>query len=159
LAIHKKLTVGSILFTYHTTQYNSYRSLGNKYQINFYALYVKNRRERTTGDTVPLRLLPTLEKLNIKCTPSYTKDFVHAVGCRIFRYYTASSDSPYPLTEHIEKAREALETFLEDSGQTGGVKLDNNEFMTQFKESKMTNKDALFALQKPLKEYVQEEIR
>lgn len=157
MAMHKKLSVGSILFCYHEPTYDVYgaRYNGLKYRIHFKVLYVQNRRERTTGVSVPKSIIPTLDKLGIRYTSHhYESDIVYAIGCRTHTYYVICSDSPYPTAEEVKKARAKLEERLESpEGITQeGVQLMEIDFVKDFKE-KMSNKDALFSLNKPLVEY------
>ena len=157
MAMHKKLRVGSILFCYHEPSYDVYgaRYSGLKYRINFKVLYVQNRRERTTGVPVPKSITPTLDKLGIRYTTQYyDNDHVYAIGCRTHVYDSICSDSPYPTAEEVKKARAKLEERLEspDGITQEGVQLMEIDFVKDFKE-KMSNKDSLFSLNKPLVEY------
>ena len=156
MAMHKKLSVGSILFCYHEPSYDVYgaRYSGLKYRISFKVLYVQNRRERTTGVSVPKKLTPTLDKLGVRYTQHHDNEHVYAIGCRTHTYAQISSDTPYPTAEEVKKARIQLEERLEseDGITQGGVQLMEIDFVKDFKE-KMSNKDALFSLSKPLVEY------
>lgn len=161
MAMHKKLDVGSILFTYHEPRYDlsNHRSGRDKYVIEFKALYVHNRRERSTGAYVPKTLIPTLEKLGIRHQEhSYEHDNTCAVGCRTHVYHRCNSPMPYPTPEQIKAAREDLEGRLTRESITNeGVSLVEIEFVQDFKEKKMSNKDAVFSLSKPLEDYVANE--
>lgn len=162
MAMHKKLNVGSILFTYHEPRYqvNNHRHGRDKYTIDFKALYVHNRRERTSGVHVPKTLIPTLEKLGIRHEDNYyyQSDTTVAVGCRTYVYHRVTSDMPYPTPEQIKAAREKLDSHLEsESARNEGVSLMEIDFVQDFKEKKMSNKDAVFSLLKPLEDYVANE--
>ncbi len=161
MAMHKKLSVGSILFTYHEPRYDysNHRYGRDKYIIEFKALYIHNRRERTTGANVPKSLIPTLEKLGIKYEENhYDRDYVCAVGCRNYIYSRCSSAMPYPSVGQIKFAQEKLENELSAAtARNEGVSLIEVEFVQDFKEKKMSNKDAVFSLLKPLHDYVANE--
>ncbi|PGT10185.1 hypothetical protein [Bacillus cereus] len=161
MAMHKKLNVGSILFTYHEPRYDysNHRNGRDKYIIEFKALYIHNRRERTTGAHVPKSLIPTLAKLGIKYEANhYDNEHVCAVGCRNYIYSRFTSSMPYPSVEQIKLARQKLELELnEESASNEGVSLIEVEFVQDFKEKKMSNKDAVFSLLKPLHDYVANE--
>lgn len=162
MAMHKKLDVGSILFTYHEAKYreHSHRAGLKKYCITFKALYVHNRRERTSGAWVPSSLKPTLEKLSIRWSNSYysQSNQIVAIGCRTLIYYECQSDLPYPSSEQIEKARNELESRLENNSlYNEGVGLMEIDFIEGFKEKKMSNKDGIFSLSKSLEDFVQSE--
>lgn len=161
MAMHKKLNIGSILFAYHEPRYNSYRHRDGreKYDIDFKVLYVHNRRERSAGVDVPISLIPTLEKLGIRHENVYRQtDVTCAVGCRTHVYYSCTSSMPYPSPEQIKAARAALEEQLEaETARNQGVTLSEVEFVQKFREKKMTNKDSVFSLLKPLHDYVANE--
>ncbi|MFE4029258.1 hypothetical protein ACFX4N_24210 [Priestia sp. YIM B13551] len=163
MAIHKKLPVGSILFTYHEPGYNysNHRYGRGKYHIDFKVLYVHNRRERTTGASVPRTLIPTLEKLGIRHQEySYDQQQTSAIGCRTYKYYSFSSNSPYPTAEAIQTAQQELESlFTRETVSVEGIRISlvENDFMKDFKEKKMKNKDAIFSLSKPLHDYLANE--
>lgn len=160
MAIHKKLGVGSLLFTYHYPDYDSYahRRGEAKYHIRFKALYVHNRRERSTGVPVPKTLIPTLEKLGIKYNEFSHTDVI-AVGCRSYTYHSCRSNLPYPSADDVTEASRVLKEKLEsDVASNEGVSLMEIDFIQDFKEKKMSNKDALFSLNKPLQDYVSNEL-
>ncbi|UOE58170.1 hypothetical protein [Cytobacillus oceanisediminis] len=161
MAMHKKLTVGSVLFTFHTPRYEHYlHQAGHpKYRIEFNLLHVYNRRERTSGAPVPKTMIPLLDKLGIRHQSYYNGNSVYAVGCRNHTYYKCQSDLPYPTPEQVQEANKALENFLSQNNirSSYGAELSENPFMKDFQEKKMSNKDAVFSLLKPLDEYVAEE--
>lgn len=164
MAMNKNLDVGSILFTFHKPTYQEYaHSRGNeKYKIEFIALYVHNRRERTSGINVPKSLIPTLDKLKIRHVDvnSYYRehDEVFAIGCRQYVYYSCTSDMPYPTADELKAARKTLDEQLDTSHAVNqGVTLMEIDFIQDFKEKKVTNKDAAFSLLKPLRNYVENE--
>lgn len=163
MAMHKKLGVGSILFTYHEAEYLGHyqRSPEKKYRIQFKVLHVHNRRERTSGTQVPASLKPTLDKLSIRYdNASYysNRDTIYAIGCRSLNYYTCLSDLPYPSAEQVEEARRELDSRLESNTLIyGDTHLMEIDFIEDFKEKKMTNKDALFSLSKSLEDFVSSE--
>lgn len=159
MAMNKNLEVGSILFTYTESIYEhqSHRFGNKKYTIRFKVLYVHNRRERTTGAYVPQTLKSTLDKLGIRQTNSYSGKLC-AVGCRAITYHEVRSNSPYPTSDDIKTAQEKLESNLQNNSLTSyGVNLFEIDFVETFKEKKMSNKDALFAIQKPLEEFINNE--
>ena len=159
MAMNKKLEVGSILFTYTEADYGaqSHRYGRAKYTIRFKVLYVHNRRERTTGVYVPSTLKSTLDKLGIRHTNVYS-DKVCAVGCRALVYHTVQSNSPYPTTDDVKEAQEKLESRLQEHSLSNyGIDLFEIDFVESFKQKKMSNKDALFAIQKPLEDYINNE--
>ncbi|BCT30376.1 MULTISPECIES: hypothetical protein [Bacillus subtilis group] len=159
MAMNRNLQVGSILFTYHEPSYShmNHRSGREKYYISFKALYVHNRRERTSGTTVPKDLIPTLDKLGIRHL-GHDDDTTFAVGCRSYVYYRCKSNLPYPTPEQIQAARAALDSYLErEQAENLGVPLMEVEFVKDFKEKKMSNKDAMFSLLKPLDQYLNKE--
>lgn len=160
MAMHKKLDVGSVLFCYHEPiyEYYAHRRNAGKYSIQFKVLYVHNRRERTTGARVPRKIVPTLDKLSIRYTDDYREEYVYAVGCRAATYKTYRSDLPYPTAEQIKEARASLEAMLETGELCNeGVRLMSIDFVDSFKEKKMSNKDSLFSLNKPLVDYQMQE--
>ncbi|MES9681666.1 hypothetical protein ABWK22_01875 [Gottfriedia acidiceleris] len=161
MAMHRKLDVGSILFTYHQPRYDMSRHRNNldKYLIEFKALYVHNRRERSSGAMVPLTLIPTLDKLGIRHDENYRgAGNTCAVGCRTYVYYRCYSPMPYPSPEHIKAARAELEERMNlHSASNEGVSLMEIDFVQDFKEKKMSNKDSIFSLLKPLHDYVANE--
>lgn len=156
--MHKKLDVGSILFTYHEPRYDlhKHRTGDDKYVIEFKALHVQNRRERSNGAYVPKTLIPTLEKLGIKHQEGYySGDMTCAVGCRTYVYYKCNSNMPYPTPEQIKEARRQFELKLSNgTASNEGTSLIEVDFVQKFKEKKMSNKDAVFSLQKSLENYV-----
>lgn len=159
MAMHRKLDVGSILFTYPqaTYHYSGHRNGTHKYRIDFKALYVHNRRERSTGGHVPKTMIATLDKLGIRHSQA-SSDFVYAVGCRNHIYHTVWSNLPYPSPEQIKEARLEFESHLSDGSlQNEGVPMMQVEFVQEFKEKKVSNKDLLFSLQRPLDHYLANE--
>jgi hypothetical protein len=158
LAIHKKLTEGSILFTFHEPHYQYYyhRNNRSKYGIHFKILYVHNRRERTSGELVSEKMKETLEKLGIR-TQKANSTSISAIGCRTFTYHRCESDVPYPSQEQMQEAMKALEGVFRTQTQAQGKTLIRSEFMQDFKEKKMSNQDNVFALLKPLKDYIAKE--
>lgn len=159
MAIHKKLPVGSILFTFHQPQYNYYghRNGRSKYTIQFNLLYVYNRRERSSGASVPSQLIPTLEKLGIRFTEA-GRGRTTAIGCRHYTYFQCDSYLPYPTPDQVKEAAAALERIRNGNNVIyNSMTLVDNEFMKDFRNQKMSNKDTLFSLLKPLKEYSAEE--
>lgn len=160
MAMNKNLEVGTILFTYTDAGYehHSHRCGRHKYVIRFKALYVHNRRERTTGAYVPASLRSTLDKLGIRHYACGYGEVICAVGCRAITYHEVRSNNPYPTAEDVKIAQEKLEEKLRDNALTnGGIKLFEIEFVEKFKQKKMSNKDALFAIQKPLEEFINNE--
>lgn len=163
MAMHRKLDVGSILFTYHEPEYLGHynRTPEHKYRIIFKVLHVHNRRERTSGTQVPASLKSTLDKLSIRYDDrGYygERDCIYAIGCRSLNYYSCLSDLPYPSAEDVEAARRELESRLENNNlYYGDVSLMEIDFIEDFKEKKMSNKDALFSLSKSLEDYVSNE--
>lgn len=159
MAMHKKLDIGSVLFTFHEPTYFRHKHVRgeNKYKIHFKALYIYNRRERTSGDVVPNIIIPTLDKLKIKYLDAFD-DKVVAVGCRSYSYYTCTSKLPYPSVDDIKKAKEALDELLTTERTIGdGINLMETTFMSDFIEKKVSNKDVLFSLNKPIDQYLEKE--
>jgi len=160
MAMHKNLEVGSALFTFHESEYGHYNHrLGReKYTINFKVLYVHNRRERTTGTYVPRTLIPTLDKLGIRYLNHWANEKVCAVGCRTHIYYSIRSNSPYPTSDEIKAAQEEFDKKQRDSRlRNEGVEIFEIDFVQTFKEKKMSNKEALFVINKPLEDYINSE--
>ncbi|MEK1828838.1 hypothetical protein AAAC51_06750 [Priestia megaterium] len=163
MAMHQKLAVGTILFTYPEPDYNYYNHrYGNKhYTLKFKLLYVHNRRERSTGSFVSKHLSSTLNKLKIKCIDeTHYPNQVMAVGCRAYTYHSFSSKIPYPTAAQVKEAQQKLNLLLERgtvSVEGKNITLIDNEFITNFKQKQMTNKDCLFSLLKPMEEYIEKE--
>lgn len=158
MAMHKKLQPGSVLFTYQMPFYRErlHRSGGLKYLIKFKALVVYNRRERSSGAMVPIKLKPTLEKLGIKYTP-HTESTLVAIGCRDLDYFSCESNTPYPTPEQVIKAHQAYQDLVENQVRWRGLELQKIEFIEQFKEKKMSNADSLFSLSNSLSDYIEKE--
>lgn len=159
MAMNKNLEVGSILFTYVDTEYayHNHRFGRPKYTIRFKLLYVYNRRERTSGTYVSSALIPTLEKLGIRYVDGINGK-VCAIGCRSAAYHEVQSDSPYPTAEDMKTAQRKLEAHLQnETSYNRSIRLFEIDFIKTFKEKKMSNKDALFVIQKPLEEFINNE--
>lgn len=157
MAMHKKLQPGALLFTFQDPIYNQWDHQGGreKYRIEFKALHVFNRRERSSGEYVPANLIPTLDKLGIRYIESqHRKDRVLAVGCRAYSYYSCNSDLPYPSPEQVKAAQQAYEQTTSGSRSNQGVELQQVEFVEEFKEKKMSNMDSLYSLSNSLNDYV-----
>jgi len=160
MATYKKLTVGSMLFNYHEPvyQYAHYHPRSNspdrkKYSIAFKVLYIYNRRERSYGAAVPTKMIPLLKKFSIKYVRSRSQDSsaVDAVGCRHYTYYKIESDFPYPTAAQIQEAKERFDSLGENATHNG-IHLSANSFFDTYIQNKLTNKDALYVLKKPIKE-------
>lgn len=158
MAIHKKLPVGSLLFNYHEAYYdrNSHRRGMDKYTISFKAIHVFNRRERTNGVLIPIELKPVLDELGIRTIRGYSKQII-AVGCREVTYHSYTSNSPYPTKTQLDEANKRYEELLSSDDNNDNPfdpRINENSFMNDFKEKKMTNKDFLFTLYESPSEFV-----
>jgi hypothetical protein len=165
MAADKKIKVGVVITTYSQVEYLPYNHRYQKdaYQTRYFALYMHNRRERTSGVTLPRSFEPILQKFGIKCIYRHNSETLIAVGCRVHCYYTAVGKSPYPDPENVKKASEALEAFkatclVEGEEQT---ETNNSGFLlityTERKLENITNKDVLSMLYKPIEQYIYNE--
>jgi hypothetical protein len=168
MAADKKVQQGVVITTFSTVEYHPYqhRNRSNYYTIRHNALYMYNRRERTTGATVPIGLKPILEKFGIKCIVHRNSDTLIAVGCRTHSYYQEAGETPYPNPSHIRSAKRALEQFkatclTEGQSPTAEQASRTQQFIiiphTERKLQNIQNKEVLAMLFKPIQEYVYNE--
>lgn len=157
MAMHSRLDVGSII-----TTYQSVSKVGkDNYNISFHVLYVKNRRERTSGVRLPKTMMGLLNKYSIRCDEDYYReqDYFLAIGCRQKCYYQSFSNTPYPTKNMLLKAEEALKSYIynEDKKHASGedICVHYNSFVEETNSTKLQNKDALFALQPTLTSIVE----
>lgn len=154
MAMNPKLSEGSILLYYPDIEevYNRWRSYGRPIELTGYhlkvnALYVYNRRERTTGAQVPILFRPYLDALKIRThTSHYGREakYATAVGCRTKTLYeqviNLNDDIPAAFRhafKHVKEIAEFDSRFFE------------NEFVEEFLETRLNNKDKKFLLFPP----------
>jgi hypothetical protein len=151
MAMNPKLKEGSILLYYPDIKerhsWAGYRqpSALTGYELTVNALYVYNRRERTSGATVPLVFEPYLNMLKVRTNKYYNDKNVTAVGCRSKTLYrqviSADANIPNAFREAFKNVKELAtfgETFFE------------NEFVEKFLQTKLGNKDKKFVLFTPI---------
>lgn len=141
MAMHSKLKVGDLI-----TTYSEIEKRDTKYVIIFKALYVKNRRERTSGTLIPGELGEILDRYGVRRNTTImshnNKSRTHAIGCRTYTYYSTSSSEPYITNEIKKKAAEKLDSILKEYESTLYI----NDFVEEINKTKTSNKEMLFVL-------------
>lgn len=158
MAMHKSLQPGLILSTDYDAQYSeiNHQNGEPRYTIRFNALFVLNRRERTSGGVIPDKQIPFCQKLGIRLE-RYANATV-AVGCRSTTYLTVRNDTPYPSALQEREAAEYLERILaEGSLSFADIVLYRDDTIQQFSKKKLGNQDFLFTVKPPIEEYFYKE--
>lgn len=154
--MNPKLKEGSILLYYpdiqERTRYIRYDRPPELYgyELSINALYVRNRRERTSGAHVPKELIPYLDMLKVRTGTYYygsNSGYTTAVGCRTKSMYRANIGLNEDIPAAFRKAfKEVKETAVY------GADFFENEFVEKFLETKLGNKDKKFLLFKPIEQ-------
>jgi hypothetical protein len=164
MAMHPKLSEGSIILYYPDIRETTYFPNQNNYRLSYserwlkmpafefkvYALYVDNRRARTNGITVPAELEPILNMLKIK-TKKWRPDSptITAVGC-----YTKTIHQEFIVEEPnlSEQFRNAFQKAKELVQGIAGKDVFDSEFVEDFLAKKMKNKEKKIVLFTPIEQ-------